>query len=193
MGHYLDIETSSLLPGPSPTEGGKIVTIQYQKLSYLDNKPIAPLVILKAWESSEKEILEKFSEIFNTGGKWDFAPCYGYNMFFEEKWLRERCIANGLPPIELFSKPSVDLHVCGIMMNKGAFKNSGLDKISNKDGNGALIIEAIEEKDYAKIEEYIIQETKAYIELLVYLTKNMYKVLEDFQTYISNAPDATRQ
>ena len=70
-------------------------------------------------------------------------------------------------------------------MNKGAFKGSGLDKMSGKEGDGKLVIEAIEEKDYPKIEAYIIQETKAYIELLVYLTENMYKTLEDFQKYIS--------
>lgn len=180
MGHYIDIETEGL-----DEKKDRIVTIQYQKLNF-DNEATGPLIILKSWESSEKDILEKFSKVFNEGGKWDFAPCYGYNIFFEEKFLRERCIANGLPPIKLFSKPTVDIHPLGILANRGAFKGSGLDKVSGKDGNGALVIEAIEDKDYPAIEAYIKQEAEAFIELLVYLTANMHKVLEEFRVYIEN-------
>ena len=175
--YYLDCETSSLEPS-----GGKIITIQYQKLDFYTKKAIGPLVILWAHEPSEKEILEEFRKVFGAE-QWGFVA-HGYNIFFEEKWLRERCIANGIPPIELFSRPKVDIWPIGYLMNQGQFKGSGLDKISGKEGDGALVIEAIAEKDYPAIEAYIKQETEAYIELLVYLTANMYKVLNEFQVYV---------
>jgi len=181
---YLDCETTSL----SPTNG-EIITIQYQKLDFDTKEAVGPLVILKAWESSEKEILEKFKQVFGVGA-WDFVA-HGYNLKFEDVFLRERCIANGVPPIQLFSRPTVDLHPIGIMMNGGAFKGSGLDKISGKNGDGALVIEAIEEKNYPVIEAYIRQEGDAYVDLLVYLTANMYKVLNDFQTYLSQKDQET--
>jgi len=176
--YYLDIETTGLYP-----EDSKIVTIQYQKLDFDTKAPTGPLVILKAWESSEKDILEQFRRVFGVG-EWDFVA-HGYNLKFEDAFLRERCISNGIAPIQLFSRPCVDLHPIGIMMI-GGFKGSGLDKISGKEGNGALVIEAIEEKDYPRIEAYIKQETEAYIELLVYLTSNMCKVLEEFRVYVEN-------
>ena len=177
---YLDVETSSLHP-----EDGELVTIQYQKLDFDTKKAIGPLVILKAWESSEKEILEKFHKVFGPAEeKWSFVS-HTYNGFFERKWLLERSKFHGLPPLDLFSKPCVDLHPIGIMM-VGGFKGSGLDKISGKEGDGSLVIEAIEEKDYPAIEAYIKQETEAYIELLVYLTANMHKVLEEFRVYVEN-------
>ena len=177
VNYMLDCETTGLDPKES-----KIVTIQYQKLDFETKEAKGPLVILKAWESSEKEILEKFKEVFGVD-EWGFIA-HGYNLHFENKFLRERCIANGIQPIQLFSRPTVDVHPIGIMMNKGAFKGSGLDKVSGKEGNGALVIEAIEENDYPAIEAYIKQEAEAFIELLVYLTANMHKVLEEFRVYV---------
>lgn len=140
-----------------------------------------PLIILKAWESSEKEILQEFSKAFGPAeDKWSFVS-FGYNLFFEEKFLRERCIINGLPPIELFSKPSCDLHPLGILLNGGGFKGSGLDKISGKEGNGLAVIGLNESKQYSAIENYIKQEADAYIKLLVFLCKKMPEVLAEFQ------------
>lgn len=176
MGHYIDCETTNLSPSD-----GTITTIQFQKLNFDASATTGPLIILKAWESSEKEILKQFSEIFNSGGKWDFAPCYGFNLFFEERFLRERCIANGLPPIKLFSKPSVDLHPVSIFFNGGKFKGSGLDKISGKEGNGLKCLGYYEAGEYNKVEEYIKQEAAEFIKLVVWLTKNMPRVLNEFR------------
>ena len=52
---YLDIETTGLDP-----KKDKIITIQFQELERNTGKAIGELVILKEWESSEKEILEQF-------------------------------------------------------------------------------------------------------------------------------------
>lgn len=174
--YYLDIETTSLSP-----KDGKIISIQYQKLDFNTKEPAGPLVILKEWESSEKEILEKFAKVFGPAEeKWSFVA-HGYNLHFENKFLEERSIANGIAPIKLFSKPSFDLHPVGILMNKGQFKGSGLDKISGKEGNGLAVIGLYENKEYSKIDSYVIQEAAAYIKLLGYLVKNMEKVLLEFR------------
>ena len=51
--YYFDIETTGWDPVVD-----KIITIQWQKLSY--GRGVGPVNILKEWESSEKEILEEF-------------------------------------------------------------------------------------------------------------------------------------
>ena len=55
--YYIDCETTSLSPSD-----GEITTIQYQKLNFNTKKAMEPLVILKAWESSEKEILQELQK-----------------------------------------------------------------------------------------------------------------------------------
>ena len=172
--YYLDIETESL-----DEFVDKIITIQYQKLKWKTNEPDGPLVILKSWESSEKDILEQFQKVFGTE-QWGFVA-YGYNIFFEEKFLRERSIACGLAkPIKLFDRPTVDLHSVGILMNNG-FKGSGLDNITSKKGNGLACLVHYNAGNYAKVIQYIEQETKAYLHFLVWLTKHMPKVLLEYQ------------
>ena len=55
--YYLDIETLGL----EPLED-KIVTIQYAEIDYITGDQKSELTILKEWETSEKDILEKFSK-----------------------------------------------------------------------------------------------------------------------------------
>jgi len=55
MNYYLDIETTGLDPLHA-----KIITIQYMELERNTAKPIAPLKILKEWESDEKTIHGRF-------------------------------------------------------------------------------------------------------------------------------------
>jgi len=171
---YLDIETQGL-----DSEVDKIITIQYQKLKWGTNEPDGPLVILKSWESSEKEILEQFQQKFGIE-QWGFVA-FGYNLHFENKFLYERSIACGLKnPIKLFDRPTVDLHSVGILMNNG-FKGSGLDNITSKKGNGLACLVHYNAGNYAKVIQYIEQETKAYLHFLVWLTKHMPKVLLEYQ------------
>ena len=136
--YYLDIETTGLNPLSS-----EIVTIQYQKLGF-DGKPVEDLKILKAWESSEKEILIQFSKMI-TINVWDFVAC-GYNIKFENDFFYTRCKENGLKPIDILSRPFIDLHPIGIMMNGGNFKGSGLDKLTEFDLTLASEVE-IEHED----------------------------------------------
>jgi len=179
VNYYLDVETSGL-----NTNVDEILTIQFQTLDRETKEPIGELTILKAWESSEKEILAEFKQVFGLE-TWGFVA-HGYNLKFENDFLRERCIANGLKPIELFSRPTVDLHPIGIMMNGGQFKGSGLDKMSGKEGNGTAVLEYYKTKDYQAIEDYIKQEAISYIELLVFLCNKMPEVLVEFRNHNGN-------
>jgi len=172
--YYFDLESEGLDPGVD-----KITTIQYQKLGFNTGKPVSELVILKAWESSEKQILEEFAKVFGPEEeKWSFIST-GYNLHFEEKFLRERCIANALPPIMLFSKPSLDLHPIGILM-AGGFKGSGLDKITGKEGNGLQCLNHYNAKEYDKVTDYIKQEAAEYLRFYVWLRQRMPKLMTEF-------------
>ncbi|KKN69358.1 hypothetical protein LCGC14_0442180 [marine sediment metagenome] len=172
--YYLDIETQGLDP-----EADQIITIQFQKLDWDTGEPVGDLTILKAWDSSEKEILEKFQIILGES-QWDFVA-HGYCLGFEDKFLRERSIACGLEkPIRLFDRPTVDLHSVGILMNGGSFKGSGLDKITGKKNNGLACLTFYNLKKYDKVTNYIKQETEEYLEFYSWLRQRMPKLMTEF-------------
>jgi len=66
--YYLDIETT----GPD-VKNDEILTIQFQQLGTASGRNESDLKILKSWESSEKEILEEFLDIFDPCGKNKFS------------------------------------------------------------------------------------------------------------------------
>jgi hypothetical protein len=174
---YLDIETTGLEPKDS-----KIITTQYQELDRNSGRATGGLVILKEWESSEKEILSEFI------GKSGIADDYpfrfiptGYNLGFEHNFLIGRAEANGLEPIDILHRPFIDLRAFGIIMNRGEFKGSGLDRISGKKTSGSRIPEWYEKKEYDKIIEYIEDETKSFIHLNAWLYSKMPEFLEQYR------------
>jgi len=73
----------------------------------------------------------------------------------------------------------LDLHTIAVIMNKGSFKGSGLDKITNKPSSGKNIPKLYYEKNYTEIESYIKKEadefsifcSKLYEELPALLNK----------------------
>ncbi len=172
---YLDIETAGL-----NEKEDKILTIQYQELdSY--GKVKRPLVILKEWESSEKEILQKF--IQETGiltRKFQFVPI-GYNLGFEHNFLRARTKINGLPEIDVLNYPFIDFHSLGVLMNKGMFKGASLDKLTGKPMNGRQIPEWYLRKEYDRIVEYIEVETREFLKLASWLWGKMPMLFEEFK------------
>ena len=124
-------------------------------------KPRGPLKILKEWESDEKTIIKKFMEVFRPGNDWAFVPI-GFNLNFEHKFFWQRCISNSLEPFDIFNRPFLDLHTIAVIMNKGSFKGSGLDKITNKPSSGKNIPKLYYEKNYTEIENYIKKETEEF-------------------------------
>lgn len=175
--YYLDIETTGLNP-----ETCGILTIQFQELDRFTGEAKGKLIILKSWESSEKEIIEGFLRLSNILDidRFSFVP-HGYNLGFEHKFLMRRAEIHGLPKIDILGSPFVDLHHIGILMNNGEFKGSGLDKITEKKGQGRDVLEMHSFGDYDKIEAYIRQEARAYIKFHAWLRKRMPELLREFK------------
>ena len=156
MNYYLDIETTGLDPLRH-----KIITIQYMELERNTAKPVGQLKILKEWESDEKTILTKFIEEsgINDSYKFTFIPV-GFNLQFEHSFFWQRCMSNGLKPIDILNRPFLDLKTVAVIMNKGEFKGASLHNMTNKPHGGGNIPQLYDEKKYAEIESYIKKETE---------------------------------
>lgn len=174
---YLDIETTGLDP-----ELDKILTIQYQELERNTGKAVGPLIILKEWESSEKEILTKFiSESGITDSyKFTFIPV-GFNLNFEHDFLMGRAKINGLPFLDILSHPFIDLRAVGLLMNNGEFRGSGLDKLTGKESSGRQIPIWYKNKEYHKIIDYIEKENREFIKFNEWLYQKMPGLLAEFK------------
>ena len=118
--YYLDIETTGLKEFED-----KITTIQYVELERDTGKQLGELTILKEWELGEEEMLSQFIEktTITNNYEWDFIPV-GFNLKFEHEFLQARSSKYDLFPISILTRPCIDLHAIGIMMNKGEFKGS---------------------------------------------------------------------
>ena len=174
---YLDIETSGLDP-----KRDKIITIQYQELHRSTGEAIGPLIILKEWESSERDIIEKFSQESRITDDYPFTFVpIGYNLGFEHNFLKERTAIHSLNPIDVLNKPFIDLRAVGVIMNKGEFKGSGLDKITGKPTGGGQIPVWYKNREYGKIVEYIEIEAREFIKLNTWLYKELPDFLERFK------------
>ena len=174
---YFDIETTGL-----NSKLNKIITIQYQELDRTTGEAIGELIILKEWESSEREIL---SEFINKSGinepyAFSFIPT-GYNLGFEHNFLRERTALHSFTPLDILGKPFIDLRAFGILMNHGEFKGSGLDKICGKKTDGSNIPLWYQNKEYNRITDYIKDEAKSFIHLYAWLHKRMPSCLEEYK------------
>ena len=94
---YIDIETTGLDP-----EKDKIITIQFQELDRYTGDATGELIILKEWESSEKEIISQFIEKSNILDDYDFSFVpIGYNLGFEHNFLKARSEINNLPSLDI--------------------------------------------------------------------------------------------
>ena len=188
--YYIDMETTGL-----NELDNKIITIQYAELKREFGKNeygeevwinsaqmVEPLTILKEWESDEKTILKKF---FQDSGILDpYAFSFvglGYNLQFEQKFLWQRAMTNGLKPINLLSKPFIDLHTVGILMNQGEFRGSGMDKITNKPHDGKIVVDWYNQGNYQNIETYIKNETENFLQLYGWLLYKMPNLLNEFK------------
>lgn len=153
------------LRGPSPLPSAcKIITIQYQFLDK-DGKAKAPLQIFKEWESSEEEIIKKFYPLLNPQTKWEFIPV-GQNISFDLGMLRSRAARYGVQYDEWFihnDLPKIDIKSILLGMNGFVFKDSGLDKFTEKESSGVKVPVWYADREYEKILEYIRKETEEFI------------------------------
>ncbi|MFH2106696.1 MAG: hypothetical protein ABII22_05520 [Candidatus Micrarchaeota archaeon] len=161
---YLDIETYSTGVRPDPVSD-KIITIQFQQIEEHTGKPLGELRIFKEWDSNEEAILRKFVCLFRP---WDFVPI-GNNLNFERMFLKAKCKQHKIPDLEqygdlAYSFPSIDIQPLFVILNKGQFKGCGMHNFTNKKTDGSHIAKWYTDRDFDKIEEYIKDETAAFLE-----------------------------
>lgn len=186
--YYFDIETTGLNP-----KIDKIITIQLQEINRSTGEKIGNLIILKEWESSEKEILEEFiSGSGILGYSFNFVPV-GYNLGFEHNFLIERSSVHGLPKIDIMNNPFIDLRAIGILMNDGEFKGSGLDKITGKKSNGSQLPTWYENKEFDKIIDYIKSEAEEFCKFNIWLRKKMPELLKEFTHASASSIDQKKE
>jgi len=173
---YFDIETTGLNP-----DVDKILTIQYQELDRSSGEAIGPLKILREWDLGEKGIIERFlrDTDFLDSYAFSFVPV-GYNLNFEHNFLKRRSEIYGLTEIDILNKPFIDLRVIGILMKKGEFKGSGLNKITGKDRDGMMVPIWYKVGDYDKIVDYIRMETREFVKFNAWLYKRMPEIMEEW-------------
>lgn len=175
--YYLDIETTGLDP-----KNDKIITIQFMELGRNTSEKVGNLIILKEWESSEKNIIEKFIKLSKITDSYEFSFVpVGYNLGFEHNFLLERSRINGLTPIDILNRPFIDLRALGVIMNKGEFRGSGLDKITGKKQDGSSVPKWYAERNYSKIIEYIENETEEFVKFSAWVYKELPHLLERFK------------
>jgi len=100
---------------------------------------------------------------------------------FEHSFFWQRCISNGLKPIDVLGRPFLDLRTVAVIMNRGEFKGAGLDNITNKPHGGGNIPQWYEEKKYAEIESYIKKEAEEFSTFCSKLYKELPLLLETFR------------
>jgi hypothetical protein len=165
--YYLDMETTGLDP-----KDDKIITIQYQRLGMISGREEGPIHILKAWESSEREILEIFLPVFNSGGPFSFVAI-GINIPFMYSFLVERARIHGLDapdPLNLLGrKPYLDLKPLLVIMNKGSFKGASLDAFMELSYKGEEIPRFFFNKEYERILSCIREEAEKFQRLYRHL------------------------
>jgi len=165
--YYLDIETTGLDP-----KKDQIISIQYQRLGMISGREEGPLNILKAWESSEEDILERFIPIFMGGGPFSFVAI-GLNIPFMYSFLVERARIHELeapdPLYILGSKPYLDIKPVLVMMNKGSFKGASLDRFGQLSFSGDMIPKMYYQKDFDRIESCIRDEAEEFPKLYRHL------------------------
>jgi hypothetical protein len=66
-------------------------------------------------------------------------------------------------------------------MNRGEFKDSGLDKITGKPHNGTILPHWYAEKKWKDIENYVMVEAEEFIQLCVWLYKELPLMLKRFR------------
>ena len=172
--YYFDIETNPT--GDKPDfKNDEILTIQFQQIDIKTGEIKGELNILKSWESSERDILQRFYNIFSPEDKWKFVPI-GCNLSFDffSLFCRWGKIDINVPIKNLFVEhPYIDIQAILVIFNRGLFRGSTLGKFIGKQYSGLKVSEWYAQKNYASIQEYIEDETDRFIKLYQFLLQRL--------------------
>lgn len=180
--YYFDIETYTRAEKPNP-DTDKIITIQFQRIDSKSGKPIEDLTILKEWDSSEKEIVTKFFDLFfsQKSGIWDFVPV-GFNLNFDFEFLISKFKKHldvKLTSRDLhYERPHLDLKPIIVLLNDGEFVGATLDRFTSKQHNGKEIKEWYQNKQFDRIEQYVKNEAKSFLEFYRKVKVNIHKIIK---------------
>lgn len=172
--YYFDIETYSKTPVPD-FGNDQIIAITYQQIDSRTGEPKDKLNILKSWESSEKDILQKFYPIFSPEEKWKFIPI-GCNLSFDFTSLiyRWRKIDIKVNARNLFAEhPYIDIQPILIFFNNGILNGASLDRFSGKHYPGSKVSEWYAKKDFRTIQDYIEDEAYSFLQLYQFLVNRL--------------------
>jgi hypothetical protein len=174
--YYLSIEGIKTGEKSDPATD-RLVTLQYQKIDLTTGETLDVLIILREWESSEKEIVTTFyNQFFRPGTPvTQFIPV-GLNLDYTYEMLVALFRKYGLAPLtsyELYyQRPRFDLRPIIILLNNGRFAGSSLDAFSLKKGEDRHMEKWYDKKEFGRIEHYVREEATRFLKVLQYLSRN---------------------
>jgi hypothetical protein len=174
--YYLSIEGIKTGEKTDPATD-RLVTLQYQKIDLTRGETLDVLVILRVWESSEKEIVTTFyNQFFRPGTPvTQFIPV-GLNLDYTYEMLLALFRKYGLTPPtshELwYQRPRFDLRPIIVLLNNGRFAGASLDAFSLKKGEDRHMEKWYDKKEFGRIEHYVREEATRFLKVLQYLSRN---------------------
>jgi len=174
--YYLSIEGMKTGEKSDPATD-RLVTLQYQKIDLTTGETLDVLVILREWESSEKEIVTTFyNQFFRPGTPiTQFIPV-GLNLDYTYEMLLALFRKYGLAPptsYELYyQRPRFDLRPIIVLLNNGRFAGASLDAFSLKKGEDRHMEKWYDKKEFGRIEHYVREEATRFLKVLQYLSRN---------------------
>lgn len=171
---YMDIETFS--ENGFRSGGTKIISIQYR--DYDGN-----LKFLKEWESSEKDILQKFLTDLKIMKKDNFLILVGHNILrFDIPTIIRRMVAHGIDAVDSLEDffhniAVVDTMQCMLPFNSMKFRGLGAHDIAEKLGiekpsfRNTEIESFYRNREFRKIEQHAIGDLD-FIQKLYWKLKN---------------------
>ncbi len=156
--YYLDIETYSKGDAPDPTEDS-IVTIIFCAIDPKTGKRLQEPVLLKAWEQSEKELVETLGKRMLGNSHWDFIPV-GFNTLFDLWMLKakfKKYLDIDLGEKFYLERPYLDLKHTAVLANQGKFKGVKLGSSGNP------VRDWYEYQDYSSIENYCLEKLEKFL------------------------------